>query len=191
MFLFWFSFCGDGSLVKLCVARSIYCSLHSRSNNHYTASASRCVCLQEFMIYFHMQKHRMRQDQGQCPHLPVSHHSSLNSGLQIPPFEQSSRLCLWSFRRLQIKFIYAVIQYTVIILPSMKAIQSKSSTNIVGISRVTGKETTEINEIRCLRLRKWIQQHRERNGRADARVRGWVRLATMVHHCVFVLHLRA
>ena len=191
MFLFWFSFCGDGSLVKLCVARSIYCSLHSRSNNHYTASASRCVCLQEFMIYFHMQKHRMRKDQGQCPHLPVRHHSSLNSGLQIPPFEQSSRLCLWSFRRLQIKFIYAVIQYTVIILPSMKAIQSKSSTNIVGISRVTGKESTEINEIRCLCLRKWIQQHRERNGRADAWVRGWVRLATMVHHCVFVLHLRA
>ena len=121
----------------------------------------------------------MRQDQGQCPHLPVSHYSSLNSGLWIPPFEQSSRLCLWSFRLLQIKFIYAVIQYTVIILPSMKAIQSKSSTNILGISSVTGKETTEMNEIWCLHLRKWIQQHRECNGREDARVRGWVRLATM------------
>lgn len=182
MFLHWFSFWGEGSLVKFCVAWSpIYCSLLSSFNNHYTAPAFRCVRLQEFVIYFHMWTHWTRQDQGQCPQLPVSHHSSLNSGLWILPFEQSSRLCLWSFRRLQIKFIYAVIQYTVIILPSMKAIQSKSSTSILGISCVTGKETTEMNEIRCLYLRKWIQQHGECNARED----GWVRLAMMVASSCF------
>ena len=62
----------------------------------------------------------------------------------------------------------------------MTAIQSKSSTSILGVSCVTGKETTEMNEIRCLHLRKWIQQHGECNGREDAQVRGRVRLAMMV-----------
>lgn len=67
----------------------------------------------------------------------------------------------------------------------MEAIQSKSSTNILGISCVTGKETTEMNEIRCLHLRKWIQQHGECNGREDVWVRGWVRLAMMVASLCF------